>query len=68
MGLGLRNLSMAPRQIPVLKSIVHSTKIADAERLARAALELRTETEVEELVYGAMRERFPLELTDEEAS
>jgi phosphoenolpyruvate-protein phosphotransferase (PTS system enzyme I) len=67
-GLGLRNLSMAPRQIPVLKSIVHSTNLADAERLARAALALRTETEVEELVYGAMRERFPLELTDEEAN
>ena len=67
-GLGLRQLSMAPRQIPVLKSIVHSTKIADAERLARAALELRTEIEIEELVYGAMRERFPLELIDEEAS
>jgi phosphotransferase system enzyme I (PtsI) len=67
-GLGLRHLSMAPRQIPVLKSIVHSTKIADAERLARAALELRTEIEVEELVYGTMRERFPLELIDEEAS
>jgi hypothetical protein len=47
---------------------VHSTKIADAERLARAALELRTEVEVEELVYGAMRDRFPLELVDEEAS
>jgi len=67
-GIGLRQLSMAPRQIPVLKSIVHSTKIADAERLAHAALELRTEIEVEELVYGAMRERFPLELVDEEAS
>jgi phosphotransferase system enzyme I (PtsI) len=67
-GIGLRSLSMAPRQIPVLKSIIHSTKIADAERLARAALELRTEIEVEALVYGAMRERFPLELIDEEAS
>lgn len=67
-GIGLRQLSMAPRQIPVLKSIIHSTRMADAERLARAALELRTEIEVEELVYGAMRERFPLELIDEEAS
>jgi len=67
-GIGLRQLSMAPRQIPVLKSIIHSTKMADAEQLARAALELRTEIEVEELVYGAMRERFPLELIDEEAS
>ena len=67
-GIGLRQLSMAPRQIPVVKSIIHSTKMADAEHLARAALELRTEIEVEELVYGAMRERFPLELSVAEAS
>jgi phosphotransferase system enzyme I (PtsI) len=68
LGLGLRNFSMAPRQIPVLKSIVHATKMADAEALVRAAQELRTETEVEQLVYGTMHERFPLELTDEEES
>jgi phosphotransferase system enzyme I (PtsI) len=67
MGLGLRHLSMAPRQIPVLKSIVHSTRIAEAESLAQAALGLRTEGEIEDLVYGTMKERFPLELTDEEA-
>jgi phosphoenolpyruvate-protein kinase (PTS system EI component) len=66
-GLGLRNLSMAPRQIPVLKSIVHATKLADAERLARATMDLATETDVEELVYGTMRERFPVELAEEEA-
>jgi phosphotransferase system enzyme I (PtsI) len=67
-GLGLRHLSMAPRQIPVLKSIVHASKLSDAQQLARAALELRTETEVEELVYGTMRRHFPVELTDEEES
>ena len=67
-GLGLRHLSMAPRQIPVLKSIVHATKLADAERLVHAAMKLATETDVEELVYGTMRARFPLELSDEEAS
>jgi phosphotransferase system enzyme I (PtsI) len=66
MGLGLRNLSMAPRQIPVVKSIVRSTQIADAERLLAQALTMKTETEIEELVYGAMNRRFPLELTDGE--
>jgi phosphotransferase system enzyme I (PtsI) len=66
MGLGLRNLSMAPRQIPVVKSIIRSTRLADAEKLARASLELCTEGEVEELVYGVMRERFPLELGEGE--
>jgi phosphotransferase system enzyme I (PtsI) len=66
MGLGLRNLSMAPRQIPVVKSIIRSTQIADAERLLAQALTMKTETEIEELVYGAMNRRFPLELTDGE--
>ena len=65
-GLGLRHLSMAPRQIPVLKSIIRSTQIADAERLLAQALTMSTETEIEELVYGAMNRRFPLELTDGE--
>src|SRR4029077_19600712 len=32
-GLGLRNLSMAPRQIPVVKSIIRSTQLFDAERM-----------------------------------
>jgi phosphoenolpyruvate-protein phosphotransferase (PTS system enzyme I) len=66
MGLGLRNLSMAPRQIPVVKSIIRSTQMEDAERLLAQALTMSTETEVEELVYGAMNKRFPLELTDGE--
>jgi phosphotransferase system enzyme I (PtsI) len=63
-GLGLRNLSMAPRQIPLVKSIVRSTRIADAERLAAQALALSTEIEIEELVYGAMNKHFPVELND----
>jgi phosphotransferase system enzyme I (PtsI) len=66
MGLGLRNLSMAPRQIPVVKSIIRSTQMEDAERLLAQALTMSTETEVEDLVYGAMNKRFPLELTDGE--
>jgi len=65
-GLGLRNLSMAPRQIPVVKSIIRSTEIADAERLLAQALTMSTETEIEELVYGVMNRRFPLELNDGE--
>jgi phosphoenolpyruvate-protein kinase (PTS system EI component) len=68
MGIGLRNFSMAPRQIPVMKSIIHSTRLTDAERLASAASRLCTEAEVENLVYGTMRERFPLELSDEEGN
>src|SRR6185436_9315545 len=65
-GLGLRNLSMAPRQIPLVKAIVRATRIEDAERLLERALTMTTETEIEELVYSAMRKRFPLELGDAE--
>ena len=64
MGLGLRNLSMAPRQIPLVKSIIRASTIVEAERLANAALTLRTESEVEDLVYNAMYDRFPVELDD----
>ena len=65
-GLGLRHLSMAPRQIPVVKSIVRATRLADAERLLARALTMATETEIEELVYTDMRKRFPLELGEDE--
>jgi phosphotransferase system enzyme I (PtsI) len=64
MGLGLRNLSMAPRQIPQIKAIIRGSTLAEAQRLATAALALRTESEVEDLVYNAMYDRFPTELDD----
>ncbi len=66
LGLGLRDFSMAPRQIPIMKSVIRATRLADAERLAARAMELRTETEVEDLVYGVMRKQFPIELSEEE--
>ncbi|HVR62185.1 MAG TPA: putative PEP-binding protein, partial [Polyangia bacterium] len=64
LGIGLRNFSMAPRQIPVVKSIIRSTRIDEAERLAEKALQLRTEAETEALVREAMLARFPVELID----
>jgi len=67
MGLGLRNLSMAPRQIPLLKSIIRASTYAEAEKLASAALALATESEVEDLVYNVMYDRFPIELDDSES-
>ncbi|MGA7742785.1 MAG: phosphoenolpyruvate--protein phosphotransferase [Polyangia bacterium] len=65
LGLGLRSLSMAPRQIPRVKSIVRATRIASAEKLTEEILRLRTEDEVEELVNRVMKERFPVEFTEE---
>ncbi|MDB4982477.1 MAG: phosphoenolpyruvate--protein phosphotransferase [Myxococcales bacterium] len=65
LGLGLRNLSMAPRQIPVVKSIIRSTHLDDAERMLAQAMAMRTETEIEDMVYRAMRERFAVEVNED---
>jgi phosphoenolpyruvate-protein kinase (PTS system EI component) len=57
---------MAPRQMPVVKSIIRSTQLFDAERMLAQAMAMRTETEIEAMVYRAMRERFPLEVSEGE--
>jgi phosphotransferase system enzyme I (PtsI) len=65
LGLGLRSLSMAPRQIPMVKSIIRSTRIGEAERLVEEIMILRTEDEIEEVVSRTMKQRFPLEFVEE---
>ena len=57
---------MAPRQIPVLKSIIRATDLFDAERMLAQALAMSTENEIEAMVYRAMRERFPMEVSEGE--
>jgi phosphotransferase system enzyme I (PtsI) len=66
LGLGLRDFSMAPRQISQVKSIIRGTRLEDAEGLVQRIMNLRTEGEVEDVVMGVMRERFPLEFIDSE--
>jgi phosphotransferase system enzyme I (PtsI) len=60
--LGVRSLSMSPRLIPSVKSIIGASTLGEMEALLAQALSLRSEVEVEELVLGLMRQRFPLEL------
>jgi phosphotransferase system enzyme I (PtsI) len=64
LGLGLRSLSMSPRLIPAVSSVISSSGLDEMEALAARALSLRSETAVEDLVLGVMRERFPLELAN----
>lgn len=64
LGLGLRDLSMAPRQIPIIKSIIRATRVADAEAMVQVINGLHTEAEIEALVTRTMHERFPLEFAD----
>jgi len=67
LGLGLRSLSMSPRLIPAVRSVISASRIDEMEGLVAQALTLRSETAVEDLVLGVMRERFPLELASGES-
>jgi phosphoenolpyruvate-protein phosphotransferase (PTS system enzyme I) len=62
LGLGFRDLSMASRHIPTIKSVIRSSFLSEAEQLTSQALELGSELEVEQLVLGAMGERFGPEM------
>jgi phosphotransferase system enzyme I (PtsI) len=46
LGLGIREFSMGPRAVPVLKEFVRGVNLADAARVAKAALSLSTADEV----------------------
>jgi phosphotransferase system enzyme I (PtsI) len=66
--LGVRSLSMSSRFIPAVKSIIGASTLGEMEALLAKALSLRSEVEVEELVLGVMRRRFPVELATAEAA
>ncbi len=58
-GLGVRILSMTPKQIPEVKHAIRHTSYADAVALSRKALRCSTPAEVEELLAKRM-ENIPL--------
>jgi phosphotransferase system enzyme I (PtsI) len=57
-GLGVRELSMHPPAIPVIKNIIRGSEIADMERLAERVLETDVLDDAERMVLDVMRERF----------
>lgn len=61
MGLGLRDLSMDAGSIPMVKSIIRASRMADAEALAQEALTLQSEIDVRALVEGRMAAELPRE-------
>jgi phosphoenolpyruvate-protein phosphotransferase (PTS system enzyme I) len=63
LGLGLRELSMDAASIPVIKSIVRASRMADAEALVQEALTLESEIEVRKLVERRMEAELPAEMT-----
>jgi phosphoenolpyruvate-protein phosphotransferase (PTS system enzyme I) len=61
-GLGLRELSMAPSKLPAVRSVIQRTDLAEAEALVREVLELENAEAIEARVNLAMAEHFALEL------
>lgn len=50
LGLGIREFSMGPRSVPLLKDVARCASAADASRMARAALSLSTPDDVAALL------------------
>jgi phosphoenolpyruvate-protein phosphotransferase (PTS system enzyme I) len=61
-GLGFRELSMDPDRIPLVKTVVRGSSLAEAEALATEALGLESEREIEALVTSRLGDRFSAEL------
>jgi phosphotransferase system enzyme I (PtsI) len=55
LGLGIREFSMGPRAVPVLKEFVRGVNLTDAARVAKAALSLSTADEVSALLAQELR-------------
>jgi phosphotransferase system enzyme I (PtsI) len=62
LGLGIRELSMAPSQIAFLKSIVKSTRLGEAQAVTATALALSDAGQIRALVMREMAGRFPMEM------
>jgi phosphotransferase system enzyme I (PtsI) len=64
LGLGLTDLSMAPRHIPAVKAVIRATSLVEARALTREALTLVSEVEVQALVSGVMQARFGADVAE----
>jgi phosphoenolpyruvate-protein phosphotransferase (PTS system enzyme I) len=61
-GLGIQELSVAPRYLPLIKHAIRRTSITDAVRLAEEALSLTTSQEVLTLLMDDYRKSVPEDL------
>ena len=59
LGLGIRQLSMPPHQLPEIKRVIRGIRLEDAEKLAAEALSQETARDIVELLEGALRRELP---------
>ncbi|MGP0064444.1 MAG: putative PEP-binding protein, partial [Isosphaeraceae bacterium] len=59
LGLGIRQLSMPPHQLPEIKRVIRGIRLEDAEALAAEALRRDTARDIAELLEGVLRRALP---------
>jgi len=60
LGFGIREFSMGPRTVPVVKEFLRGVSTRDAERVARAALSMSTPDEVASFLAQELRDLAPV--------
>jgi phosphotransferase system enzyme I (PtsI) len=63
LGLGIRQLSMPPHQLPEIKRVIRGIRLEEAEALAAEAMGLMTAREVVDLLESALRRALPEQST-----
>ncbi len=63
-GLGLRQLSAAPRKIPEIKRVIRQLRVEEAERIAERALNMETARQVGSYLRDQLRRILPTEAAD----
>ena len=58
-GLGLRNLSLVPSQIPAVKQVIRKVKVEDCERLARKVGSLDSERRILSTLRNELKNTVP---------
>jgi phosphotransferase system enzyme I (PtsI) len=59
LGLGVHELSVASRHIPVIKNAIRNTSIIEASRIAEKALTLQTAAEIQNLLDEEYKQNVP---------
>ena len=59
LGMGLRQFSVPPHNIPEIKRVIRATTLADAKEVAAKALQLETATEVTNYLRDQTRRVLP---------
>jgi len=63
LGIGVTELSMSLPQVPLIKKIIRSVDLKDAQKMAQRALSLATGTQVRELFKTSVEQILGKELT-----